>query len=148
MYDRNTCPYSWNVPQSRAVLSVPLTHATFLCIYNWERGECTSIFSYRYRKCFQFYVLFIPKGNLDFFFFFILHIPTKAQLLKKSYWQVFSYIFFSCFLKCFIDSRENNQIGAISYTPVWLFPDVQRVVSLLTNWSRGIWLMNQHLSPR
>lgn len=67
------------------------------------------------------FMFFLSQKETWIFFFFILHIPTKAQLLKKSYWQVFSYTFFSCFWKCFIDSRENYQIGAILYTPVWLF---------------------------
>ena len=137
----------WNVPQSRAVLSVPLTHGTFLCIYNWERGELISIFSYKYRKWFQFYVLFIPKGNLDFFFHITYSYKSTTFKVKLLTSVFIHYFFFLFFWKSFIGSRENDQIGAFLHTPVWLFLDVQRVVSLLTNWSQSMWLMNQHLSP-
>ena len=95
---------------------------------------------------FSFMSFLSKKETWIFFFFNITHTYKSTTFKEKLLTSVFIHCCFF-FLLSFIDSRENNQIGAFLHTLVWLFPDVQRIVLLLTNWSQGTWLMNQHLSP-
>lgn len=65
------------------------------------------------QRILQFYFLFIPKGNLNSFF----HITQtyKSNFLRKATNECFHIMFF--IWKCFIGSRDNDQLGGFLHTP-------------------------------
>lgn len=64
------------------------------------------------QRILQLYFLFIPKGNLNFFY---ITQTYKSNFLRKATNECFHIMFFVW--KCFIGSRDNDQIRGFLHTP-------------------------------
>lgn len=108
-------------PGPRAVLSL-----TFVCIYDPGRCQQTSIYFFTNLKNSSIYFLSIV--------FSYAHTCRSNFVRKATDESVFTSCSLSeSVLKCFIGDRDNDQIGGFHHTLWYLFPDVGRVVTLLTN---------------